>query len=60
METPKQEHATLRLLNFFSTSCGAKCPRARYAAEDLDGHHLLFSRHAKDCSLEDWGAAVKR
>ena len=32
----------------------------QYAAEDLDGHHWLFSRHAKDCSPEDWGAMVKR
>ena len=32
----------------------------QYAAEDLDGHHWLFSRHAKDCSPEEWGAVVKR
>jgi uncharacterized glyoxalase superfamily protein PhnB len=32
----------------------------QYAAEDLDGHHWLFSRHAKDCSPEEWGAEVKR
>lgn len=31
----------------------------QYAAEDLDGHHWLFSRHAKDRSPEDWGAVVK-
>jgi len=28
----------------------------QYAAEDLDGHHWLFSRHAWDLSPEDWGA----
>jgi uncharacterized glyoxalase superfamily protein PhnB len=32
----------------------------QYAAEDLDGHHWLFSGHAKDRSPEEWGAAVKR
>ncbi len=32
----------------------------QYAAEDLDGHHWLFSRHAKDRSPEEWGAVVKR
>jgi uncharacterized glyoxalase superfamily protein PhnB len=28
----------------------------QYAAEDLDGHHWLFSRHARDAAPEDWGA----
>jgi uncharacterized glyoxalase superfamily protein PhnB len=32
----------------------------QYAAEDLDGHHWLFSRHANDRSPEEWGAVVKR
>jgi uncharacterized glyoxalase superfamily protein PhnB len=32
----------------------------QYAAEDLDGHHWLFSRHVKDVSPEQWGAVVKR
>lgn len=32
----------------------------QYAAEDLDGHHWLFSRHAKDRSPEEWGAVVKK
>jgi len=32
----------------------------QYAAEDLDGHHWLFSRHAKDRSPEEWGAAVRK
>jgi uncharacterized glyoxalase superfamily protein PhnB len=27
----------------------------QYAAEDLDGHHWLFSRHARDRAPEDWG-----
>ena len=31
----------------------------QYAAEDLDGHPWLFSRHARDVSPEDWGAVVK-
>ncbi len=30
----------------------------QYAAEDLEGHHWLFSRHAKDLSPEEWGATV--
>jgi len=32
----------------------------QYAAEDLDGHHWLFSRHVKDRSPEEWGAVVKK
>ena len=32
----------------------------QYGAEDLDGHHWLFSRHARDVSPEQWGAIVSR
>jgi len=32
----------------------------QYAAEDLDGHHWLFSRHAKDLNPEQWGATLAR
>jgi uncharacterized glyoxalase superfamily protein PhnB len=28
----------------------------QYGAEDLDGHHWLFARHARDMAPEDWGA----
>lgn len=30
----------------------------QYAAQDLDGHHWLFSRHAKDLSPDQWGATI--
>lgn len=30
----------------------------QYAAEDLDGHRWLFSRHARDLSPTDWGATL--
>lgn len=30
----------------------------QYAAEDLDGHKWLFSRHARDVSPDQWGAAA--
>jgi uncharacterized glyoxalase superfamily protein PhnB len=30
----------------------------QYAAEDLEGHRWLFSRHARDISPADWGAIV--
>jgi uncharacterized glyoxalase superfamily protein PhnB len=30
----------------------------QYGAEDLDCHHWLFSRHARDVSPEHWGASV--
>jgi uncharacterized glyoxalase superfamily protein PhnB len=30
----------------------------QYGVEDLDGHHWLFSRHARDMSPEQWGASV--
>jgi uncharacterized glyoxalase superfamily protein PhnB len=32
----------------------------QYGVEDLDGHHWLFSRHARDVSPEEWGAAVAK
>jgi predicted enzyme related to lactoylglutathione lyase len=32
----------------------------QYAAEDLDGHHWLFSRHARDLSPDQWGAAIAK
>ena len=28
----------------------------QFAAEDLDGHRWLFSRHARNVSPKDWGA----
>ena len=30
----------------------------QYAAQDLDGHHWLFSWHARDLNPEQWGARV--
>jgi uncharacterized glyoxalase superfamily protein PhnB len=30
----------------------------QYAVEDLEGHHWLFSRHARDVAPEEWGATV--
>jgi uncharacterized glyoxalase superfamily protein PhnB len=30
----------------------------QYGVEDLDGHHWLFSRHARDVSPEEWGAIL--
>ena len=32
----------------------------QYAAEDLAGHHWLFSRHALDLSPDEWGATVSQ
>jgi uncharacterized glyoxalase superfamily protein PhnB len=32
----------------------------QYGAEDLDGHHWLFSRHARDLSPDEWGAKIAR
>jgi uncharacterized glyoxalase superfamily protein PhnB len=32
----------------------------QYGAEDLAGHHWLFSRHAGDVSPDQWGATVFR
>jgi uncharacterized glyoxalase superfamily protein PhnB len=32
----------------------------QYAAFDLEGHHWLFSRHARDVAPEDWGAVTAR
>jgi uncharacterized glyoxalase superfamily protein PhnB len=30
----------------------------QYGARDLDGHHWLFSTHARDVSSTDWGATI--
>lgn len=30
----------------------------QYGVEDLDGHHWLFSQHARDVSPEEWGAKI--
>jgi uncharacterized glyoxalase superfamily protein PhnB len=30
----------------------------QYAAEDYEGHHWLFSRHARDAGPQEWGAMV--
>jgi len=32
----------------------------QYAARDLDGHHWLFSRHARDVDPAEWGATIAR
>ncbi len=32
----------------------------QYGVEDLDGHHWLFSQHAKDVSPDEWGATIAR
>jgi uncharacterized glyoxalase superfamily protein PhnB len=32
----------------------------QYGATDLDGHHWLFSRHARDVSPDQWGARLAR
>jgi len=30
----------------------------QYGAEDIEGHHWLFSRHARDVGPEQWGAKI--
>ncbi len=30
----------------------------QYGAEDVEGHHWLFSRHARDVNPEAWGATI--
>jgi uncharacterized glyoxalase superfamily protein PhnB len=30
----------------------------QFAVEDLEGHHWLFSRHARDVSPDEWGATI--
>ena len=32
----------------------------QYGVEDLEGHHWLFSRHARDVSPAEWGATIAR
>ena len=30
----------------------------QYGVEDLEGHHWLFSKHARDVSPDEWGATI--
>ena len=30
----------------------------QYGAEDLEGHHWLFSKHVRDVSPDEWGATL--
>jgi uncharacterized glyoxalase superfamily protein PhnB len=30
----------------------------QYGVEDFEGHHWLFSRHARDVSPDQWGATI--
>ncbi|MGH9822112.1 MAG: VOC family protein [Blastocatellia bacterium] len=32
----------------------------QYGVEDLEGHHWLFSRHARDVSPDEWGATIAK
>ena len=32
----------------------------QYGVVDLDGHHWLFSRHARDLSPDEWGAVIAK
>ncbi|HYW42186.1 MAG TPA: VOC family protein [Bryobacteraceae bacterium] len=32
----------------------------QYGVEDLEGHHWLFSQHARDVSPDEWGATIAR
>ncbi len=32
----------------------------QYGVVDLDGHHWLFSRHARDLSPDEWGATIAK
>jgi len=32
----------------------------QYGVEDLDGHHWLFSQHARDLSPDAWGAIIAK
>ena len=52
-----------------STSAGARIVEnlheteygeLQYGVEDFEGHHWLFSRHARDVGPEEWGARVAK
>jgi uncharacterized glyoxalase superfamily protein PhnB len=32
----------------------------QYGVEDYEGHHWLFSQHARDLSPDEWGATIAR
>jgi uncharacterized glyoxalase superfamily protein PhnB len=52
-EKTKSEGAKI-VENLHETEYGER----QYGVEDIEGHHWLFSRHARDVSPEEWGASV--
>ena len=42
------------MVDLHETICGER----QYGARDLDGHHWLFSAHARDVSPSEWGATI--
>jgi len=53
----KAKFAGARIVEELHETCYGE---RQYGVEDLDGHHRLFSRHARDVSPEEWGATVAR
>jgi uncharacterized glyoxalase superfamily protein PhnB len=53
----KAKSAGARIVEELHETCYGE---RQYGVEDLDGHHWLFSRHARDVSPEEWGATVAR
>jgi uncharacterized glyoxalase superfamily protein PhnB len=52
-EKTKAEGANI-VENLHETEYGER----QYGVEDIEGHHWLFSRHARDVSPEQWGATI--
>jgi uncharacterized glyoxalase superfamily protein PhnB/predicted enzyme related to lactoylglutathione lyase len=53
----KAKAAGAKILEELNETCYGE---RQYGVEDLDGHHWLFSRHARDLSPDEWGAIVSR
>ncbi len=52
------EHARFAGANFVEDLHGTVYGELQYAVVDPEGHHWLFSRHARDLSPDAWGPMI--
>lgn len=51
----RSKAAGARIVEEIQTTCYGE---RQYGVEDLEGHHWIFSQHAKDVSPAEWGATI--
>jgi uncharacterized glyoxalase superfamily protein PhnB len=52
------EHSKAAGANIIENLHETEYGELQYGVEDLEGHHWLFSRHARDVSPDAWGATI--